>query len=80
MAALLASACADAGVGAVELPAPAGVEVVRRGDALFLLNHTEEAVTVPVPPGASSLLDGARHEEAVQLPAGGAEVLGVPAP
>jgi beta-galactosidase len=79
MAALLASACADAGVGAVELPAPAGVEVVRRGDAVFLLNHTEEAVTVPLPHAATSLLDGTRHEGTVRLDAGGAEVLAVPA-
>ena len=79
LAALLAAACADAGVDGPPLQAPPGVEVVRRGDAVFLLNHTEEAVTVPLARSAASLLDGTRHEEAVELAPGGAEVLAEPA-
>jgi beta-galactosidase len=80
MAVLLAGARADAGVGPAPLQAPAGVEVVRRGDAIFLLNHTEEAVTVPLRRGAESLLDGRRHDGEVELPAGGAEVLAAAGP
>jgi len=75
MARLLAEACAAAGVGGAPLAAPPGVEVVRRGAALFLLNHTPQAVRVELPGGAESLLDGGRHEGAVELEAGGAEVL-----
>jgi len=76
MAELLAAACADAGVAGAPLDAPPGVEVVRRGDALFLLNHTDAAAQVPLPAPAQSLLDGTRHTERVELPPGGAEVLG----
>ena len=75
MAALLAGACADAEVGPPPLRAPPGVEVVRRGPALFLLNHTQAAVSVPLPREAESLLDGTRHTGAVELAPGGAEVL-----
>jgi beta-galactosidase len=75
MAALLATARADAGVAGPQLPAPPGVEVVRRGPALFLLNHTDEAVAVDLPRPAASLLDGTRHEGAVELAPGGAQVL-----
>ena len=78
MAALLEEARAAAGVAEAPLRAPAGVEVVRRGDAIFLLNHTEEAVTVPLSKAAESLLDGRRHDGEVELPAGGAEVLALP--
>jgi beta-galactosidase len=75
MAALLAQACAAAGVAAQPVEAPPGVEVVRRGPALFLLNHTRAAVTVPLPREAESLLDGTRHAGTVELAPGGAEVL-----
>jgi beta-galactosidase len=37
---------------------PDGVEAVRRGDALFLLNHGEQTVRVPVPTGLIDLLTG----------------------
>jgi len=37
---------------------PDGVEAVRRGDALFLLNHGGQTVQVPVPPGLLDLLTG----------------------
>jgi beta-galactosidase len=76
MAALLATARAEAGVQDPPAAAPPGVEVVRRGPALFLLNHTDEAVTVELPGGGTSLLDGRRHAGEVELAPGGAEVLG----
>ena len=41
--ALLAEVAAEAGVQPVTPHLPAGVEAVRRGDRLWLLNHTEEA-------------------------------------
>jgi beta-galactosidase len=56
MDAVLAGALADAGVPRVDLPA--GVESVRRGRWLFLLNHNETEVTVPVPDGATDALTG----------------------
>jgi beta-galactosidase len=39
---------------------PAGVEAVRRGEALFLLNHTDAAVELEVPEGSEDLLTGKR--------------------
>ncbi|HEX6357956.1 beta-galactosidase [Actinophytocola sp.] len=56
MAAVLARALEDAGVPTPELPA--GVESVLRGQWLFLLNHNETEVTVPVPAGATDALTG----------------------
>ncbi|MFM9698260.1 beta-galactosidase [Streptomyces europaeiscabiei] len=47
--ALLARVAADAGVRPVLDGLPDGVEAVRRGDVLFLLNHGRDAVTVDVP-------------------------------
>ncbi|MDX3669845.1 beta-galactosidase [Streptomyces europaeiscabiei] len=47
--ALLARVAADAGVRPVLDGLPGGVEAVRRGDVLFLLNHGRDAVTVDVP-------------------------------
>ena len=57
---VLLAALSRAGVtptlaGASEL---AGVEAVRRGDVLFVLNHTDRAVTVPVGPQQLDLLTG----------------------
>jgi beta-galactosidase len=50
---------------------PAGVEVsVRQGggrELLFLLNHTEETRTIPVPRGKRELLTGKRTPEAIDL-------------
>ncbi|MDX3695294.1 beta-galactosidase [Streptomyces europaeiscabiei] len=46
---LLARVAADAGVRPVLDGLPDGVEAVRRGDVLFLLNHGRDAVTVDVP-------------------------------
>ncbi|MDX3838502.1 beta-galactosidase [Streptomyces europaeiscabiei] len=47
--ALLARVAAEAGVRPVLDGLPGGVEAVRRGDVLFLLNHGRDAVTVHVP-------------------------------
>lgn len=47
-AALLAEVCASRGLGTTGC---LGVESVRRGDLLFLLNHSDTAVTVPLPAG-----------------------------
>lgn len=47
--ALLARVAADAGVRPVLDGLPDGVEAVRRGDVLFVLNHGRDAVTVDVP-------------------------------
>ncbi len=43
MTSLLARAAREARVAPAAV-VPAGVEVVRRGDRLFVLNHTDEAV------------------------------------
>ena len=78
MARLLAATCAAAGVRPAAT-VPAGVEAVRRtgeaGSFLFLLNHHAAAVTVPLPGPGTDLLDGRRHEGALELPARGVAVL-----
>jgi beta-galactosidase len=58
MAAVLARALTDAGVEPVLAGVPAGVEAARRGEWLFLLNHNETEVVVPVPGGARDALTG----------------------
>ncbi|TMR93804.1 beta-galactosidase [Nonomuraea basaltis] len=68
---LTARALADAGVrGAVPdgAPPPPGVEAVRRGEVLFLLNHGAEAASVPIPGPAVDLLTGAATDGPVTLP------------
>lgn len=72
---LLGRATRAAGVRPVLAGAPAGVEPIRRGDVLFLLNHGTEPAAVPLARPGSSLLDGRRHEVAVPLAARGADVL-----
>ncbi|WP_371576580.1 beta-galactosidase [Streptomyces sp. NBC_01314] len=57
--ALLARIAADAGVRPVLDGLPDGVEAVRRGDVLFVLNHGRDAVTVDVPGTHRDLLTGA---------------------
>jgi len=62
LAALLASVCADAGVAAPVPDPPAGLEVVRRGGYLFLINHAAvdaDAGPVRVPAGGVVVLDPA---------------------
>ena len=66
---VLLAALSRAGVtptlaGASEL---AGVEAVRRGDVLFVLNHTDRAVTVPVGPQQLDLLTGCPVDDVVRL-------------
>ncbi len=54
---------------------PPRVEAVRRGEALFLLNHAREPVTVPVPGTHRDLLTGATVTDRVVLGRYGAAVL-----
>jgi beta-galactosidase len=56
---LLTRIADGAGVRPVLGGLPAGVEAVRRGDLLFLLNHGREPVTVTVPGAHRDLLTGA---------------------
>jgi beta-galactosidase len=64
LAAVVARVLDDAGVAPVLPGAPAGIEAVRRGEWLFLLNHNETEATVPVPAGATDALTGEPlHEE-----------------
>ncbi|GAB2920100.1 beta-galactosidase [Streptomyces mayteni] len=75
LADLLAAAAATAGVAPVLPALPEGVEAVRRGPLLFLLNHRAEGVTARLPAPATDLLTGAHHEEEVRLDRNGAAVL-----
>lgn len=58
MAAVMTRTLADAGVEPVLPGIPAGVEVVQRGQWLFLMNHNETETAVPVPAGATNALTG----------------------
>ncbi|MEV6194207.1 beta-galactosidase [Streptomyces sp. NPDC051920] len=73
--ALLASAATSAGVRAVLDGLPDGVEAVRRGDLLFLLNHGRDPVTVEVPGSHRDLLGDASVRDSVRLERYGAAVL-----
>jgi beta-galactosidase len=77
LAHVLAEALDAAGVSGVlpGLTGLAGVEAVRRGDHLFVLNHSARPVPVPVPWPATDLLRGERTGAVVEVPAGGAVVL-----
>ncbi|MGN5380362.1 beta-galactosidase [Streptomyces lasalocidi] len=57
---LLASVAAGAGVRPVPAGLPAGVEAVRRGGLLFLLNHRKKPVTGQVPGSHHELLGGGK--------------------
>ncbi|WP_328631561.1 beta-galactosidase [Streptomyces sp. NBC_00356] len=72
---LLAEAAIEAGVRPPLTGLPAGVEAVRRGELLFLLNHGREEVTVALAEGGRDLLTGARAEGAVTLGRFGVVVL-----
>jgi len=79
MARVIRSACGDAGVEPV-MEAPAGVEVVRRHQSrssiLFLLNHREVAVDVPITQAGTNLVDGAQvHAGLLKLGPFGAAVI-----
>jgi len=79
MARVIRSACGDAGVEPV-MEAPAGVEVVRRHQArssiLFLLNHRDVAVDVPITQAGTNLVDGAQvHAGLLRIAPFGAAVI-----
>jgi beta-galactosidase len=73
--ALLADAALEAGVRPPLTGLPAGVEAVRRGELLFLLNHGRQEVTVALAEGGRDLLTGARVEGSVTLGRFGVAVL-----
>ncbi|MFE2302989.1 beta-galactosidase [Streptomyces sp. NPDC059445] len=73
--ALLARAALSAGARTVLDGLPEGVEAVRRGDLLFLLNHGRAPVTVEVPGSHRDLLGGASVRDSVRLERYGAAVL-----
>ncbi|MFC7111621.1 Beta-galactosidase C-terminal domain [Nonomuraea rubra] len=67
LAALAGRALADAGVTGVLDGLPPGVEAVRRGEVLFLLNHGATTVRVPVPEPGVDLLTGSPADDHVTL-------------
>ncbi|MEV5891200.1 beta-galactosidase [Nonomuraea fuscirosea] len=67
LGALAARVLADAGVEGAVPDLPPGVEAVRRGEVLFLLNHGATTVRVPVQDAAEDLLTGTPAQEAVTL-------------
>ncbi|MGW1534736.1 beta-galactosidase [Streptomyces aureus] len=73
--ALLTGAAEQAGVRPVLDELPDGVEAVRRGGLLFLLNHGRDPVTVEVPGSHRDLLGGANVRDRVRLERLGAAVL-----
>ncbi|WP_330282117.1 beta-galactosidase [Streptomyces sp. NBC_00588] len=72
---LLARIAADAGVRPVLDGLPDGVEAVRRGDLLFVLNHGREPVTVALPGRHHDLLTGSAVENKLTLGRYGVAVL-----
>jgi beta-galactosidase len=56
-----------------ESDAPAGLETVRRGDYLFLINHDDAPAQVVA--DGHDLLTGTDHDGSVEVPAGGVMVL-----
>jgi beta-galactosidase len=73
--ALLTRVAADAGVRPVLDGLPDGVEAVRRGEALFVLNHGRDEVTVDVPGTHRDLLTGAEVTDLLTLGRYGVAVL-----
>ena len=79
MARVIRSACGDAGVEPV-MEVPAGVEVVRRdmprSSILFLLNHRDVDVDVPITQAGTNLVDGAQvHAGLLRMGPFGAAVI-----
>ncbi|WP_033284925.1 beta-galactosidase [Streptomyces sp. NRRL F-525] len=72
---LLARIATDAGVRPVLAGLPPGVEAVRRGDLLFLLNHGREPVTLDLPGTHRDLLTDTTAEGEITLGRYGAAVL-----
>jgi beta-galactosidase len=73
MRTLLAHVLSQAGVPSA--PQPEGVEVVRRGDLLFVINHRPEPAEVEVDGLRLDLLSGQRVSGATELPRYGVRVL-----
>ncbi|MEV8308840.1 beta-galactosidase [Streptomyces flavidovirens] len=78
--ALLSRIADDAGTRPVLTGLPAGVEAVRRGELLFLLNHSRAAVTVQVPGSRPELLTGGQVSGSLTLERYGVAVLGEAVP
>ncbi|MFE9396449.1 beta-galactosidase [Streptomyces flavidovirens] len=74
--ALLSRIADDAGTRPVLTGLPDGVEAVRRGELLFLLNHGRAAVTVQVPGSRPELLTGGQVSGSLTLERHGVAVLG----
>ncbi|MET9537463.1 beta-galactosidase [Streptomyces sp. NPDC006553] len=74
---LLAGVAEEAGVRPAVDGLPSGVEAVRRGDLLFLLQHGRDPVTVTLPGRHRDLLTGTEAEGALQLERYGVAVLEV---
>ena len=79
MARVIRSACADASVEA-EVDVPAGVEAVRRhkgaSSLVFLLNHRDVSVDVPIAEAGVNLVDGSQvHAGLFRIPPYGAAVI-----
>ncbi|WP_336317700.1 beta-galactosidase [Streptomyces lavendofoliae] len=72
---LLARAADEAGVRPVLQDPPPGLEAVRRGDLLFLLNHAGGPLTVTVPGRHRELLTGGPVDGPVHLERHGVAVL-----
>lgn len=49
---------------------PDGLEAVRRGEVLFLLNHADDAAELPVPAGLIDLLTGEKTQDTVGIAPG----------
>ncbi|MGJ5891639.1 beta-galactosidase [Streptomyces niveiscabiei] len=73
--ALLARIAAEAGARPVLDGLPDGVEAVRRGELLFLLNHNRDTITLQVPPDHEDLLTGTTTTGELTLARHGAAVL-----
>ncbi len=73
--AVIAAAAREAGVSAPVPAPPAGVEAVRRGDTLFLLNRGDAAAVVEVPGEWTDLLTGEDMDESAIVPPGDARAL-----
>ncbi|MFG2404583.1 beta-galactosidase [Streptomyces brevispora] len=78
--ALLGGVVREAGVEPVLAGLPDGVEAVRRGELLFLLNHGRTAVTVAVPGDREDVLTGKPVQGPVELGRHGVAVLRSAAP
>ena len=75
LSAVIGDALDAAGIEGELTAVPGDVEVVRRGPALFLLNHGGEARNVEVPGRWRDLLSGALFEDRVALDPGSAVAL-----